>query len=144
MREQERVWKIVIALIDLRLSGEHIEARNLVAKRYSEGLEDIVKVPRLAKGNTSVWAQYTIRLPSGCQRDAFAAALKSQGVPTTVYYQKSMHEQTGYLNYPTVKGGLPVCERLSREVISLPMHAYLGEQTQDFIVAAVRHAVGIQ
>jgi dTDP-4-amino-4,6-dideoxygalactose transaminase len=130
-----------ILLEKLKIFDDEMEARDLAAKRYSEGLEDIVKIPRLAKGNTSVWAQYTIRLPRGCQRESFAADLKSQGIPTTVYYQKSMHQQTGYLNYPIADGGLPVCERLVREVISLPMHAYLNQQTQDFIVAAVRRAV---
>jgi dTDP-4-amino-4,6-dideoxygalactose transaminase len=130
-----------ILIEKLKIFDDEIRARDIVAKRYTDGLEDIVKVPRLAKGNTSVWAQYTIRLPSNCKREAFAAELKSQGVPTTIYYQKSMHQQTGYRNYPVVEGGLPVCERLSKEAISLPMHAYLDERTQNVIIAAVRRAI---
>jgi len=130
-----------ILIEKLKIFDEEIRSRDIVAKRYTDGLKYIVNVPRLAKGNTSVWAQYTIRLQGSCQREAFAAELKSQGIPTTIYYQKSMHQQTGYCNYPVVEGGLPVCERLSKEVISLPMHAYLDEHTQDLIIAAVRRAI---
>jgi dTDP-4-amino-4,6-dideoxygalactose transaminase len=130
-----------ILLEKLKLFRQEIEARDCVAKRYTDSLADVVKVPRLADGNTSVWAQYTIRLPSSCEREVFAAELAAQGIPTAIYYQKPMHQQTGYLKYPAVEDGLPVCERLSNEVISLPMHAYIDEYTQGFIVAAVRRAV---
>jgi dTDP-4-amino-4,6-dideoxygalactose transaminase len=98
-------------------------------------------VPRLASGCSSVWAQYTIRLPEGTDRDGFAAALKAQGIPTAIYYAKSMHQQTAYRDFPTADGGLPVSEKLSIDVISLPMHAYLDEAAQDRIIEAVRGAV---
>ncbi len=88
-----------------------------------------------------MWAQYTIRLPHGVDRDGFAAALKAQGIPTAIYYQKSMHQQTAYRAYPVADGGLPVSERLSDDVINLPMHPYLDEATQEQIIAAVRGAI---
>ena len=59
-------------------------ARERVARRYSAGLADVAIVPKLARGSTSVWAQYTIRLPEG-RRDALAAALNPQGIPTAIY-----------------------------------------------------------
>jgi dTDP-4-amino-4,6-dideoxygalactose transaminase len=101
-----------------------------------------VSVPRVASGCTSVWAQYTVRLPDGVDRDGFAASLKAQGVPTAIYYPKSMHQQTAYRHFPVAAGGLPVSEKLSKDVISLPMHAYLDEPTQDRIIQAVRGALG--
>ncbi len=52
-----------------------------------------------------------------------------------------MHQQTAYRDYPIADGGVPVCEKLSDDVISLPMHAYLDEPTQERIVKAVRGAV---
>ncbi len=122
----------------LKIFDDEIAARNKVAERYAQGLGNIVTVPRLAKGHTSVWAQYTIRLPAGTSRDAFAAALKSQGIPTAIYYPKSMHQQTAYKDYPVADGGLPVSEQLSADVISLPMHAYLDAASQDRVVQAVR------
>ncbi len=122
----------------LKIFDDEIAARNKVAERYAQGLGNIVTVPRLAKGHTSVWAQYTIRLPTGTSRDAFAAALKSQGIPTAIYYPKSMHQQTAYKDYPVADGGLPVSEQLSADVISLPMHAYLDAASQDRVIQAVR------
>ena len=130
-----------ILIEKLKIFEDEIAARNRVAERYARGLGNVVTVPRLAAGCTSVWAQYTIRLPKGIDRDGFAAALKAQGVPTAIYYPKSMHQQTAYRDFPVADGGLPVSERLSTDVISLPMHAYLDEATQDRVIAAVRGAV---
>ncbi|WP_407160610.1 DegT/DnrJ/EryC1/StrS family aminotransferase [Bradyrhizobium sp. STM 3557] len=125
----------------LKIFEDEIAARNVVADRYTRGLTDVVNVPRLAEGCTSVWAQYTIRLPKGIDRDQFQAALKAQGIPTVIYYPKSMHQQTAYRIFPVADGGLPVSERLSSDVISLPMHAYFDEPTQSRIIEAVRGAV---
>jgi dTDP-4-amino-4,6-dideoxygalactose transaminase len=130
-----------ILIEKLKIFEDEIEARNAVAERYARGLGNVVTVPRLASGCTSVWAQYTIRLPKGMDRDGFAAALKAQGIPTAIYYVKSMHQQTAYRDFPVADGGLPVSERLSDDVISLPMHAYLDEATQNRIIAAVRGAI---
>jgi len=125
----------------LKIFEDEIAARNRVAEYYARGLGNVVTVPRLASGCTSVWAQYTIRLPKGADRDGFAAALKAQGIPTAIYYTKSIHQQTAYKHYPAADGGLPASERLSEDVISLPMHAYLDEPTQDRIIKAVRGAL---
>jgi dTDP-4-amino-4,6-dideoxygalactose transaminase len=130
-----------ILIEKLKIFDDEIAARNNVAERYARGLGNLVTVPHLAAGCTSVWAQYTIRLPKGVDRDGFAAALKAQGVPTAIYYVKSMHQQTAYRDYPVADGGLPVSESLSSDVISLPMHAYLDEPTQDRVIKAVRGAL---
>jgi dTDP-4-amino-4,6-dideoxygalactose transaminase len=130
-----------ILIEKLKIFDDEIAARNAVADRYARGLGNVVTVPHLAAGCTSVWAQYTIRLPKGIERDGFAAALKAQGVPTAIYYPKSMHQQTAYRDFPVADGGVAVSEALSNDVISLPMHAYLDEATQDRVIAAVRGAV---
>ncbi|HEY0328642.1 MAG TPA: DegT/DnrJ/EryC1/StrS family aminotransferase [Rhodopseudomonas sp.] len=130
-----------VLLEKLKIFDDEIAARNKVAERYAQSLGNIVTVPRVTEGNRSIWACYTIRLPKGTDRDAFAAALKAQGVPSAVYYVKSMHMQTAYANYPVADGGLPVCEELSADVISLPVHAYLDAATQDRVIAAVRDAL---
>jgi dTDP-4-amino-4,6-dideoxygalactose transaminase len=130
-----------ILIEKLKIFEDEIAARNAVAERYARGLGNVVTVPRLAKGCTSVWAQYTIRLPKGTDRDGFAAALKAQGIPTSIYYPKSMHQQTAYRDFPVADGGLAISEQLSEDVISLPMHAYLDEATQERIIEAVRGAL---
>jgi UDP-2-acetamido-2-deoxy-ribo-hexuluronate aminotransferase len=130
-----------VLLEKLKIFEDEIAARNEIAERYARGLGNVVTVPRLAAGCSSIWACYTIRLAEGTNRDGFATALKAQGVPTAIYYTKSTHQQTAYRDFPVAEGGLPVSERLSNDVISLPIHAYLDEATQERIIAAVRGAL---
>jgi dTDP-4-amino-4,6-dideoxygalactose transaminase len=125
----------------LKIFPDEIVERNRVAQRYAQRLGDVVAVPRVPKDMTSVWAQYTIRIKAGT-RDAFAAALKAEGIPTAIYYPKPLHRQEAYRHFPADARGLPVSDLLAEEVISLPMHAYLDETTQDRVIAAVRRAVG--
>jgi dTDP-4-amino-4,6-dideoxygalactose transaminase len=129
-----------VLLEKLKIFPEEIVARERVARRYSAGLADVAVVPKLAPGTTSVWAQYTIRLAPGA-RDAFAATLKTQGIPTAIYYPIPLHRQEPYQRFPVAEGGAPVSERLAEEVISLPMHGYLDETTQDRIIDAARQAL---
>lgn len=125
----------------LKIFPDEIAARNRIAARYEDGLADVVTVPRVPDHLTSVWAQYTIRLRPG-SRDGFAASLKAEGVPTAVYYPKPLHRQKAYGGFPVDPRGLPVTDMLAKEVISLPMHAYLDDGAQDRVIAAVRRAVG--
>jgi len=129
-----------ILLEKLKIFPDEIVARNAVAQRYTSGLAGAAILPRVGNESTSVWAQYTIRLEPG-RRDALAAALKGQGIPTAIYYAKPLHYQAAYRGFPVGAGGVPVSERLAEEVISLPMHAYLDQQVQDRIVAAVQRAL---
>lgn len=129
-----------ILIEKLKIFSDEIDARNTVARRYNEGLNDVVTVPTAPAGSTSVWAQYTIRI-SGGRRDAVAAALKAEGIPTAIYYRIPLHRQQAYKHYPIDKGGVEVSNRLAFEVLSLPMHAYLDTETQDRIIEATRRAL---
>jgi dTDP-4-amino-4,6-dideoxygalactose transaminase len=124
----------------LKIFRDEIATRNRVARRYSEALKDVATVPAVPDGYESVWAQYTIRLAPG-KRDGLARALQAEGIPTAIYYARPLHKQTAYRNFPVAQAGLQVSERLADEVISLPMHAYLDEATQDRIVDAVKRAL---
>lgn len=130
-----------ILIEKLAIFEEEIAARQIVAKRYDAGLADVATTPCVMPDCLSVWAQYTIRVPAG-HRDGFMAAMKAKGVPTNVYYPRPLHRQTAYARFPVAGNGLPVSERVSQEVVSLPMHPYLDEGTQARIVAAAREALG--
>ena len=129
-----------ILIEKLKIFPDEIEARNRVARRYSEALGDIVVVPRVPPGSTSVWAQYTIRVGGG-RRDRLAAALKAEGIPTAIYYPIPLHRQQAYKHFPVGEGAVAVSDQLAGEVISLPMHAYLDEPTQGRIIDATRRAL---
>ncbi len=131
-----------VLLEKLALFPREIAARNRVAAaytaRFAGPLGNQVATPVVPPGLESVWAQYTLRVE---ERDRFAAALKAKGVPTAVYYPTPLHRQSGYRDFPVAPGGLPVSERLSRTVISLPMHPYLEAAAQDSIVTAAEEAM---
>ena len=129
-----------ILIEKLKIFPDEIDARNRIARRYSEALADVAKVPTVPAGSVSVWAQYTIRV-SGGRRDALATSLKAEGIPTAIYYPIPLHRQQAYKHYPVGKGGVAVSDRLAGEVISLPMHAYLDLATQDRIIDALRRAL---
>ncbi|WP_377845063.1 DegT/DnrJ/EryC1/StrS family aminotransferase [Bosea sp. UC22_33] len=124
----------------LKVYAEEIEKRQVVAQRYTAALKDVVVTPHVMADCVSTWAQYTIRVAAD-RRDAFQAALKAKGVPTTVYYPKPLHQQTAYKHYPVAGNGLPISERVAQEVVALPMHPYLDEETQDYIIAQVLEAL---
>jgi len=123
----------------LAIFGDEIAARDRIAARYSERLADVATMPVLAPDLTSVWAQYTLRL-EGIDRAAFCSDLKDLGVPTAIHYPRAVNHQPAYAHYPVAGGAAPVAEKLAGEVVSLPMHPYLDEPTQDRIIDAV-HAV---
>ena len=129
-----------VLLEKLRIFADEIRARDEVAARYARALEGLVGVPGIRPGATSVWAQYTVRVPDG-QRDALAERLAARGIPSAVYYRIPLHRQTAYRHFPGARDGLPVAERLALEVLSLPMHAYLDEAIQARITDAIRVAL---
>ena len=129
-----------ILIEKLKIFPDEIDARNAIARRYNEGLNDVAIVPSVPPGMTSIWAQYTIRVQGG-RRDALAAELKAERIPTAIYYPIPLHRQQAYKQYPVGKGGVAVSDRLADEVISLPMHAYLDPSTQDRIIDATRRVL---
>ena len=119
----------------LAIFADEIAQRNVIAARYNAALKPHVsRVPEVIAGGVSTWAQYTIEHPD---RDGLVQHLRAAGVPTAVYYPVPLHRQPAYEMYPVGGNGLPVTDAASRSVVSLPMHPYLDEATQDRIIAAV-------
>jgi dTDP-4-amino-4,6-dideoxygalactose transaminase len=127
-----------ILIEKLNIFEEEIKQRQVVAQRYTEGLKNVVRTPIVLKDTLSAWAQYTLVLPENVKREALMQSLQAKGIPTVIYYVKPLHLQLAYKHYPVAENtGLPVCERLSQRVLSLPMHPYLDEETQDYIIEAL-------
>jgi dTDP-4-amino-4,6-dideoxygalactose transaminase len=119
-----------ILIEKLKIFPDEIKARQKVADYYHAHLKDIVDLPVVLKNVTSVWAQFTIKLPQGIDRSNLMSSLKENGIPTVVYYVKPLHQQQAYKNYPTATmKDLPVCESLSQTVMSLPMCGYTSESS---------------
>ena len=133
-----------ILLEKLAIFPNEIKERNVIAKRYNEGLKDVVNVPHIFPDLLSTWAQYTMLLPNGMDRDHVANILKEKGVPTAIYYPTPLHQQTAYRHYPSAKAHLPIAEEYAKRVLSLPMHPYLDEPTQHSIIDTVQSVLSSQ
>ena len=123
-----------ILLEKLAILPDEMDARQRVATRYDEGLVPYVKVPNIAHGSRSAFAQYAIESDD---RDALKAHLQSNGIPSVIYYVKPLHQQVAYAHFPIAPGGLPVSESLPDRILCLPMHPYLSEADQDRIIGTV-------
>ena len=123
-----------ILIEKLAIFADEIVTRNKVADRYNSELASVVKTPFIIDGGISTWAQYTVVTD---KRDHIMSKLKDANVPAVVYYAKPLHQQTIYAQYPTGPGGLPVTDRLANEVFSLPMHPYMEEDVQSYIIENV-------
>ena len=124
-----------VLLAKLEVFDAEIEQRNAAAKAYDERLLPLgLELPKIAAGNISVWAQYTLRTPN---RDALMTALKARGVPTMVHYPLALHQQPAVAQ----PADCPVSTQLADSVLSLPMHPYLETATIDAVCEALAAAL---
>ncbi len=126
-----------ILLEKLAVFDDEHKTRQRVATRYGERLANVVAVPDTLADHTHAWACYTIRSP---KRDAIKASLYEAGIAHAVYYRAALNREPVYAAYPTAPAGLPVAEQLAGTVLSLPIHPYLDEATQDLIIDRVMGA----
>ena len=142
-----RLDTVQAAVLQVKLKAfadYELDAVNAAAQQYTAQLQDIVETPVIPSGSRSSWAQYTIKLENQTQRDALQASLKSQGIPSMVYYPKPMHLQTAFASVipSEAKESLcPVSTSLATRVLSLPMHPYLTEEDIRTVCTAIQKAL---
>ena len=102
-----------------------------------------LELPRVPEGMLSSWAQYTVRLPEGTDRDAIQAHLRKRGVPTMVYYPKPMHDQQAFKGACLCPDGCPVTVELCKSVLSLPMGPYLSQEDAAVSASALLTALNL-
>jgi perosamine synthetase len=135
-----------IALPQVARLGEMNRRRARNAATLSEGLAGVAGLvtPAEKPGRTHVWHQYTVRVTAEARlnRDGLAEALLERGVQSGVYYPRPIYEYDVHRDHPRVDcERMPVAERVAGEVLSLPVHPYLGDDDLAAIVAAVRGAL---
>jgi UDP-2-acetamido-2-deoxy-ribo-hexuluronate aminotransferase len=135
-----------IVLAKLEVFEAEVEARGRIGAALSARLEaaGIHSTPKLAPGNTSVYAQYTVQVEN---RSAMQAYLKEQGIPTAVHYPTLLCQQPALAGRGSCAQhchqicGCPVAQAASERVMSLPMHPYLSETDLVEITKAVTEAM---
>jgi dTDP-4-amino-4,6-dideoxygalactose transaminase len=114
------------------------ESRRKLAHRYHESLAQLKEsmvIPQEAPWSKGVYHLYVVRVQD---REALQAHLAEAGIGTGIHYPIPLHQQKAYayLGYNT--GDFPVTERVSREIVSLPMFPQLAASQQDQVVSAVK------
>lgn len=117
---------------------DEVVARARIGARYNALLGEVTRVPVLAAGNSHVYAQYTIEVDN---RSDVQARLQALGVPTAVHYPIPLHLQPAFAHLGQGAGSFPHAEAAGQRVMSLPMHPFLDDATQDSIVDAVKQAL---
>ena len=122
-----------IGLVQLGKLEKFTSIRRANAKYLTSKLKGVI-TPHEAPGYRHVYHQYTIRAGDG--RDRLVEHLRLQGITTGIYYPIPIHKQVAYqrLGYTD---HLPVAERVTREVVSLPVHPALTQEDLDRIVEGV-------
>ena len=115
---------------------------NKVAAWYTEGLKDTgLLLPEIKDGFYSSWAQYTVQLPESVDRKELQAKLKDAGIPSMVYYPKTMHSHGAFAGTDSAIADCPVAEKLCSTVLSLPIDPYKTKGDIDFVVAEIKKAL---
>ena len=128
-----------ILTVKLKYLPEYTEKRKKVADYYDENLANkYVNTPLRVENSTHVFHQYTLTIQGG-KRDDFQKYLASNGIPSMIYYPVPLHLQKAYRRPGYEEGSFPVTERLSKSVISLPIHTEMDREQMAFICRTINN-----
>jgi len=128
-----RLDTIQAAVLNVKLKyyQKDLKRRQAVASMYLKVLAGKgIIVPKVNDFSTSAWAQYSIRVHN---RDLIQEKLKQKGIPTAVHYPKPLHLQEAFTYLAYKEGDFPVAEKISNEIMSLPMNPYLNSEEITYI-----------
>jgi dTDP-4-amino-4,6-dideoxygalactose transaminase len=121
--------------VRLRYLDEWNQRRRALARRYSEGLSEVVGVPSAREGNQPVFHQYVIRTE---RRDALRAHLAARGIGTEIYYPIPLHLQKALGPDCGKPGDCPGAEQAAARALALPIFPELEDGEAARVVAAIR------
>jgi UDP-2-acetamido-2-deoxy-ribo-hexuluronate aminotransferase len=132
-------FQAAVLNVKLKYLDEYAVKRKKAADYYDNAFKDISSLitPFRNKHSTHVFHQYTLKVTDG-RRDALKNHLDQKGIPNAIYYPVPLYRQKAYSMYVPANFSLPVTEKLSNEVISLPMHTELNPAIQDVIINEVK------
>ena len=129
-----------ILKVKLKYLDEYTKKRREVANRYDEAFAgtEQVEIPSRATFSTHAFNQYTLKLRKG-NRDDLKKFLAQEGIPSMIYYPVPLHLQNAFRRSEYPEGTFPVTEKLSKIVISLPIHTEMSLDQIEFVCNRVNH-----
>ena len=117
------------------------QARVANANLFNEGLSNLkgIITPKVMEGNTHVYHQYTIRVTEefGHSRDDLMNFLRENEIGCGVYYPKPLHLHEHFRKLGYKEGDFPVSEKMSNEVLSLPVNPFVTQEDVEKIVEKI-------
>jgi len=124
-----------VLLEKLKIFDEEIQMRNEIDIYYRKFLNNAQYHP---ENYNSAHALFSITLNKNSQRDLLINRLSESNIPTVIYYKLPIHLMKAFSDLGYKEGCLPVCEKLSKTIVSLPMHPYLELNDIDKIITKIR------
>ena len=138
-----RLDAIQASILSFKLSLlDHFNAkRNEIAKFYNNYFNDVswIKTPIKRDDSDHVYHQYSIILSSKIDRENLQSYLFKKGIPTMIYYPIPLHKQKAYRHYSNKS--LPIAEKVSKQIISLPIHPEMDLQQMEFIGKKIKNYI---
>ncbi len=135
-----RIDEIQCAVLQVKFKyfEKELNLRKKIVEKYLEGFKDLssyLKLPYFPSGYKSSYALFTIRTK---YREELKKFLQKNKIETGIYYSLPLHLQPVYKKLGFKKGDLPVCEKVSEEVLSLPLYPYLRDEEVEYIITTVK------
>ena len=132
MTGRMNTFQAAVLLQKLTVFDAELKSRAEVASRYDNELDNYFGKQRILPDCKSAYALYTITCEN---RDELMTYLKERGIPCGAYYPRPVNTQTAYAKWNT--RSLPVCEKLSKTVLSIPMTPYLEKDQLDYVIGCM-------
>ena len=129
---RESAWaklNISLDVTDKRPDGYH----DMIMVMQTISLSDSVVIRLNDSGKVRAKTNFSF-IPGDERNLAVKAALKEKGIPSMVYYPRGLHQQEAYRWMELGDEEYPNTVRAAKCVLSLPMHPYLEEKDQRYII----------
>ncbi|MEW6103497.1 MAG: DegT/DnrJ/EryC1/StrS family aminotransferase [bacterium] len=132
-----RLDEIQAAILRIKLKhlDDYNKRRQEIAKRYTHLLQDTpLKLPKEVSNRRHVWHLYVVRTR---ERDEFQEYLSNKGIATGIHYKIPIHLQEACKHYGYKEGDFPEAEKISKEILSLPIYPELSDDDIEYIAMAI-------
>ena len=128
-----------VLLEKIEIFDDELNLRNKIAQYYTHNINNLCITPKIPDKYHTSWAQYSIIKPENTSREEIIKKLKENNIPSMVYYKIPIHLQRGYKQYGYNIGDFKICERVSKTILSLPIHPYLDADSQNKIISILNN-----
>ncbi len=132
-----RLDTIQAGILEVKLKhlDDFVGQTRAIAQRYMEALQNSKLIlPSVSLIDTSTFHQFTLLLDESLEREAVRNELIKRGIASALYYPEPLHLNKFYKEQGIQRGNLDNSEKLSRQMLSLPIYPYLREDEQDYII----------